>query len=190
MRTEFSCESLRDDELETGCYEERVDTEIRQTLKGIDRRVCMDSREHEVTGDRSLDSKTCRFRVTYLSDHDDIGILTQETSKAIRKIESDLWIYLRMVYSLDPILDRILESRDIFLFWVETREHRIEGRRLSGTGRSDYEDQSELIFEMLFDLDHIHREHSYSSQIHELAFFPQESDYDLFPINSRNNTHS
>jgi len=146
--------------LETRDDEERIDAEVDETLERIDRGVGMNSGEYKVSRDRCLNGEMCRIGVTNLSDHDDIGILTQETPESVREIESDLRIDLTVIGSFDTVLDRILERGDIFFFGIEIGKHRIQSRGLTGTGRSNDEDESELVLEMLLDLDHIHRKDS------------------------------
>ena len=157
---EFAGESLVDNELETRDDEEWIDTEIDETLDGIDRGVGMDGGEYEMPRDRRLNREVGRIRIMNFSNHYDIRILTQETPESVREIESDLRIDLTVIGSFDTVLDRILERGDIFFFGIEIGKHRIQSRGLTGTGRSNDEDESELVLEMLLDLDHIHRKDS------------------------------
>gem|GEM_PF-6571332 len=185
---ELTSESLVDDELETRDDEEWIDPEVDETLEGIDRRVGMDGREYKMSSDRRLNREVGRIGVANFSDHDNIRILTQETPESIGEIESDLRIDLTMIGSLDAVLDWILEGGDVFFFGIEIGEHGVESRGLPGTGWSDDEDESELVFEMLFDLDHIHRENSDRSEVHEFALFLENTDNDFFSINRRDDT--
>lgn len=188
--TEFAGESLVDDELETRDNEERIDSEVDETLEGINRGIGMNGGEYEMSRDRCLDREMGCIGITNLSDHDDIGILTQETPESIREIESDLRIDLTMIGSFDTVLDRIFEGGDIFFFGIEVGEHRVERRGLTGTGWSDDEDESELVLKMLLDLDHIHREDSDGAEIHELALFLENTNNDFFSINRRDDTNT
>lgn len=106
----------------------------------------MDGREYQVTRNRSLNRKSGRLGITNFPHHDDIGILTQETSESIGEIESDLWVDLCVIDSLDAVFYRIFKGGNILLFGVEPGEHGVECRRFTRSGWSDDEDEPELVF--------------------------------------------
>lgn len=131
MRTQLSRESLRYDHFETGDDEERIDSEIDETLDGVDRRIGVDRGEHEMSGDGSFDCEVGRFRVADFPDHDDIRILSEEAAESVREVESDLGTDLRMVDSFHPVLDGILQGGNVFFLRIEGGNHRVERRGFS-----------------------------------------------------------
>lgn len=188
VRTELASEALGYDEPQAGSDEQGIDSEIRETLQGIDTGICMDGREYKVSSDRSLDSQARGFRVPYLSNHDDIRILTKQAPEPVGEVEPDLRIYLRMIHSFDPVLDRILQCGDVFFLWIKPRKHGVKRRGLPGSGRTNDKDQPELVFEMLFQLHHVHRKDAYGAKIHKFALFPEKPDNHFFPVNGGDNT--
>ena len=58
--------------------EERLDPHVDEPRDAAGGVVRMDSREHEVTGERRGDRDLGRLAVADLADHDDVGIVAQE----------------------------------------------------------------------------------------------------------------
>jgi len=75
-----------------------------------------------------------------------------------------------------------------FFLRIKPRKHGVEGSGLPGSGRTDDEDQPELVFEVFLQLHHVHRKDADGTEIHEFALFPQKPDNHFFPINGGDNT--
>ncbi len=59
-----------------------LDAEIGEACDRARSIVRVQRGEHEVAGKARLDRDACGLGVTYLADHDDVGVLTQDVTKA------------------------------------------------------------------------------------------------------------
>ncbi|MOA09520.1 hypothetical protein D3C78_1293570 [compost metagenome] len=62
---------------------------------------------------RRLHSHLGRFPVTYFSDHDHIGVLTQHGAQASRKGHFDLGVDLSLANARQVKLDWVLNGQDV-----------------------------------------------------------------------------
>ena len=131
----LAAKALRDDHVERGAHEERLDAHVEQAADRARRVVGVKRREHHVTGERRLDRDLGGLEVTNLTDHDDVGILTQERTQRRGEVQADRLVHLALVDAREVELDRILGGRDVGLDLVQLRERRVQRRRLAGTGR-------------------------------------------------------
>lgn len=67
----------------------------------------MDSRDDKMSGDSSIDGKFSTFYRPNLADHDDIGIVSEDTLESLLECVSNRLIDLRLRHSGDLIFDRI-----------------------------------------------------------------------------------
>ena len=102
----------------------------------------MQGRDHEVTRDRSLHRNLRRLLVTDLTDHDDVGVLTQDGTQGACKGQVSSGVDLDLVDPVDIGLHRILNRDDVDLFLIQCGERRIEGRRLTASGRTRHEEDA------------------------------------------------
>lgn len=109
MRTELASKALRNNESEARRNKERIDPEVRETLEGVNGGICMDGGKYQMSRDRRFNRKASRFRISDFSDHNNVRILTEETSESIGEVEPDLWVNLGVIYSLYAVFDRIFE---------------------------------------------------------------------------------
>lgn len=112
----------------------------------------MERREDELTGHGGLHSDGGTLDVTDLTDHDHVRILTEDGAEPRRIGVIRFIIDFTLYDSGELILDRILESDNLFLGSIECLEHRIEGRRLSAPGWSGHEDHTAFFPETSIDL--------------------------------------
>src|SRR5215467_1372985 len=94
-----------------------------------------------MAGEGGVDRNMRGLRVAYLADHDDIRVLAQERAHGGRETEPDLRLHLRLVYALDLVFHRVLDSEDLARRVVENGEHSGEGSGLSaarGAGDHDH----------------------------------------------------
>ena len=145
----------------------------------------MEGREDEVSCHRCLHRDRRTLEVSYLTDHDDIGILTKERLESCR---------IRIVLSFvdftlyDPrkfIFYRVFESDDLSVLSIERCEHRVEGCCLTASCRTSDEDGATFFRERFLDLT--------LRRPHESEFFHardrlrriQYSTYSIFSVSYR-----
>src|SRR6476620_9244889 len=96
----------------------------------------MQCRENEVPGQCRLDRDPCCLEITNFTDHDNVGVLTQDRAKRGREVEADLRKYLNLVDPGKLILDGIL-NREQFQFGpVEIFQCGVKRRRFATAGWS------------------------------------------------------
>src|SRR5713226_42799 len=89
--------ALRQDAIESRDKVVRVDPHIQESPKYVDNIIRVNRREDEVACERRLNGDLCRLHIANFSDHDLVGIVTQNRPKTARESQSLLFIngYLR-----------------------------------------------------------------------------------------------
>ena len=96
----------------------------------------MQRREHQMPGKRRLNRDLRRFEIADLADHDDIGILTENRPQRPREIEIDPLAHLRLRHAVERVLDWIFDRHHVGRAARQSRQCRIERRRLAGSRRT------------------------------------------------------
>ena len=103
-------QSLGNNGTESGCDQVRLNADILQTFDRSHSIVGMDCGKHNVSGDCGTHTDLGGLTVSNLSDGNDIRVLTKDGTKTIGKIHACFLIDLHLVYSIDIVLNRILQS--------------------------------------------------------------------------------
>src|SRR5437868_11119637 len=85
----------------------RLDSHVQESPDNVDHVVRVDGGEHEVTGKSRVDGNLRSFRVTDFTDHDLVGIVTQNGAQATRKGQSFFLVYRNLRDATQLVLDRI-----------------------------------------------------------------------------------
>ncbi len=125
---ELAHEALPHANAERGDKQEWLDAHIEQARNSAGCGICVQGRKHQVAGQCGVDGERCGLFVADLPHHDDVGILTHETSQAVGKREADLGAHLRLIDTRHLIFDRIFNSRDVDVGRVDEVEERVERR--------------------------------------------------------------
>ena len=104
----------------------------------------MECREHEMSRERCLRCDICSLEVAYLTDHDNIRILTKKCLESACVGVVILLIYFGLNNSFKFVLDRILKCDDFFVGRIEGRQYRVECGGFTTSCRSCDENHSIL----------------------------------------------
>src|SRR5690606_8976410 len=96
-------------------------------------------REHEVTRESRLDGNLRRLGVPDLADHDLVRIVPENRAQTAGEGQPLLFVDRDLGDAPELVLDRILDGNDLVLDGLDLRQRRVEGRRLSGAGRTSDE---------------------------------------------------
>ena len=88
-----------------------------------------------MTRQRRLHGDLGRLEVADFTDHDDVGILTQERSQRVREVQTDLRLDLNLIDSVKLIFDGILDRQDLAFRRIQLQQAGIERRRFAAAGR-------------------------------------------------------
>ena len=103
-------QSLGNNGTESGGDQVRLNADILQTFDRSHSIVGMDCGKHNVSGDCGTHTDLGGLTVSDLSDGNDVRVLTKDGTKTIGKIHACFLIDLHLVYSIDIVLNRILQS--------------------------------------------------------------------------------
>ncbi len=121
---------------------EEVDDAV-DGLRGVDG---VQGREHQVTGLGSREGGAHGLHVAYLTDQDHVRVLPHrgtERNGEVGSVVADLALGDDRLLVLVQDLDRVLDRDDVDLFvGVDQVDHRGEGRRLAGAGRTGHQHQA------------------------------------------------
>ena len=96
----------------------------------------MERAEDEVPGERGLNRGPRRLFVADFTDHDHIGVLSQERPECLGERQPDLLSHLKLVDQGQVVLDRVLDRADIVFHAGDFVQCGIQRRRLAASGRS------------------------------------------------------
>ena len=103
-------QSLGNNGTESSSDQVRLNADILQTFDCSHSIVGMDCRKHNMSGDCGTHTDLGGLTVSNLSDGYDIRVLTKDGTKTIGKIHACFLIDLHLIYSVDIVLDRILQG--------------------------------------------------------------------------------
>ena len=96
----------------------------------------MECRENEMSRHGCLHRDGRTLEVTYLSDHDNIRILSKDSSESCRIRVFCFVVHFTLDDSWKFVFYRVFECNDFLIRGIQTLEHRIEGGGLSASSRS------------------------------------------------------
>ena len=79
----------------------------------------MQRREDQMPRQRGLDGDLGRFQIPDLSDHDDIRVLTENSTQTIGESEVRLGVDLDLAYPRETVFHRVFDSDDILVRSIE-----------------------------------------------------------------------
>ena len=123
---------MGDDAVERAPHQKGLDPHLDKTVRCRGSVVGVDRGKHEVPGQGCLDCDRGRLAVPYLPDEDDVGIRAQDRPQRRRKGEARFVVDLDLVYSVQLVLDRVLDGDHVLGGQVEDIESRVQGGRLTG----------------------------------------------------------
>ena len=103
-------QSLGNNGAESSGNQVRLNADILQTFDRSHSIVGMDCGKHNMSGDCGTHTDLGGLTVSNLSDGNDIRVLTKDGTKTIGKIHACFLIDLHLVYSVNIVLNRILQS--------------------------------------------------------------------------------
>ena len=83
-----------------------------------------------------LNSDLGRLPVTDLTDHQNVGILTQKGPQGGRKGVADGRLNVRLIDAGERVLDWVFDGEDLSIQRIEFLQRGIEGRGLATSGRA------------------------------------------------------
>ena len=95
----------------------------------------MQGGQHQVTGQRGLDGDLSGFKIADFTEHDDVGILTQERPESLAEGHPGRLIDLHLHDALDVELHRVFDREQLGVDLVDVPQAGVEGGRLAATGR-------------------------------------------------------
>ena len=104
-----------------------LDAHIRQSDNGRSRIVRMQRRKYQMSGDCGTDRNRCGLCISRLTDHDDIRVLTKQSTKSNLEGQSCGIIYLHLIELWHIFLDRIFDRRDIYTTFCKLFQNHIQG---------------------------------------------------------------
>src|SRR5216684_8719888 len=113
IRTDAPHEALRANQVHRGGHKKRLDTHVHQTADGRRGIIRMQGGQHQVAGQRGLDSNFGGFKVTNLTDQNNIGVLAQESAERGGKVQANLLLHLHLVDARQLKLDRVFCGHDV-----------------------------------------------------------------------------
>ena len=145
-------QTLGDDAVDRGGDQEGLDAHVEQTVDRRGRVVGVQGREHHVAGERGLDGDLRGLEVANLTDHDDVGVLTQEGAQRRGEVQADVLVHLDLVDAAEVELDGILGGGEVLADLVELRERRVERGRLTRTGGPGDQHHAEGLVDRLLEV--------------------------------------
>ena len=95
----------------------------------------MQGGDNQVSGDCRSDRDLRRLCVTCLTDHDDIRVLTEQSTQSHGKGHAGSHIYRRLGNIGQVLFHRILDGGNVYRTLRQTLQYHVKRGRLTGTGR-------------------------------------------------------
>ncbi len=113
--TEARQEALGDHDIHRRGDEELLHPHVGEAGNDAHGIVRVERREDEVARERRMHRELGRLLVAYLADHDDVGVLAENLAESRGEVVPDLRAHLRLVDTLDEVLDGVFEAHDIHI---------------------------------------------------------------------------
>ncbi len=137
-RTDFTHQSLRHNAHQRAGDHVRLYTHIHQSDNGGSRVIGMQGGKHQVSGDSGTYGNGSGFRISGLTNHDDIRVLSKQGSQSDFKGQSRHIIYLHLIQLRHIFLHRVFNGGNIYASLGQLIQNHIQGGRLTGTGWAGY----------------------------------------------------
>ncbi len=134
MRADLAAKALSKDSDDGGRDKVRLHAHIHHSDNGGGCVVGVQGGEHQVAGQRGLDSDFGGLQVAHFADHDDVRVLAQERPKRVCERETRLLVHLHLGHAGELILHGVLDSDDVLLDGVQLVEHGVLGGGFARTG--------------------------------------------------------
>src|SRR5438105_4485185 len=136
IRAKTPNESLRHDRADRGGDQKWLHAEIHESGHGRWGIVGVQGAENEVTRKACVRRDRGRLEITNFTDHDYVRRLAQNGTQRDWERQSDIRIYLHLIDTVHPVLDRLLDRDDFAVGFVDALESGIDCVGLSGAGWS------------------------------------------------------
>jgi hypothetical protein len=139
---ELADETLGEDAADGGGGEEGFDADVRETGDGTRGVIGVQGGEHQVTGEGGVDGDGCGLEVPNLTDHDDVGCLTQDGAEGGAKGHADILLDHDLVDAGEFVFDGVFNGDDFAVRSVDEVEAGVEGGGFAGAGGAGDEDDA------------------------------------------------
>jgi len=177
MAAQTTCQPLRHDKPHGGCYEKRLDAHIDKARERAQRVVGVQSREYHVPGQCRLYCDLGRLQITYLSDHDFVGVLAQDRAQSSREGIADIRLSVDLADPLDRVFNRLLDGHDFSRAVVNFLEGGVEGGRFAGPGWSGNKDDAVWLADPVTEQLKVTRSHAEAIELKLPAFLRQQTQH-------------
>ncbi len=111
----------------------------------------MERREHEVAGHRGPESNLGSLLVADLAHEEHVGVGAEHGAQAARERQPRSRVDLDLVEAGRPVLDGVLDRRQLAVGRVQHLEAGVQGRRLARPGRPDHDDRPERLVDRVLE---------------------------------------
>ena len=96
----------------------------------------MQRRQHQVAGERRLDTDARRFLVADFADHDHVRILPQHAPQRAGECQTDCFMHVGLIDHVELIFDWIFNRHNIQLGAAQKLQGRVERGGFAAAGRA------------------------------------------------------
>src|SRR3989344_3696578 len=160
----------------------RLHAHVQEARDDADGVVGVDSREHQVAGQRCLHGKVGGLAVADLADHDDVRVLPQGGAQSVGKGGADLRPDLRLRYAGNSVLDRVLQREHVLAVAVHLVEQGVQRGRLSGAGGAGNQHQAVGLFNRRADESEVALGEAHAVDLPVFGLVAQNTHHHLFAV--------
>src|SRR6266576_6777108 len=131
---------------------------------------------------RSLDSNFSRFKVTNLTDQNDVWVLPQEGTERSSKVQADLLLHLHLVDARQLEFDGVFRRHDVGVNSVERCNGGIKSVRFARSRRTGYQYHAVRLQYVAFELLQRLGFKSELGHVQPEVFLVQQAHDDLFAV--------
>ena len=127
MRTHFAHQALGQNTQQRGAEQERLNAHVGEAGDRTGRVIGVQCGQHQVASHGGLDGNLRGFKIANLTNHDDVGILSQDGAQGFGKGQINFGIDLRLPHACQFIFNRVFHRHDVAAGSVQTLERGIQG---------------------------------------------------------------
>ncbi len=142
LGAEDADEALGEECTDRGGDEEGLHAHVDETHDAADGVVGVEGGEDQVAGEGGADGDFRRFEVAHFPDHDDIGVATEDGTKAGGEGEVDFGADGDLDDAGEFVFDGVFDGDDAAVLSVELGEEGVEGGGFAGAGGAGNEDDA------------------------------------------------